>query len=153
MIHDALKNFNQYTSLHSRFKKVTDFLFAGIADIDVGSHDLGEGVIAMVSEYDTKNVSEGVIEAHRKYIDIQIMLSGREKVGICNVDECKKEPYDLEKDLQKMKGDVEFITLKPCYFAVFFPSDGHMPQIKAGQKSEHVKKIVIKVGITGNHDH
>ncbi|MFH1092705.1 MAG: YhcH/YjgK/YiaL family protein [Candidatus Omnitrophota bacterium] len=153
MIHDSLKNFNDYINVHPWFKQVSSYLEGGIADIAVGRYAVGDGVIALVSEYNSKDIGVGYIEGHRTYIDIQIMLNGTEKIGVCNIDDCKKEPYDLEKDLQKMTGAVDFFTLKPGYFAVFFPQDGHMPQIKAGQKSEHVKKMVIKVEITGKQDH
>lgn len=147
MIFDALDKIDNYLNVNNRFKKAADYLKSEINDLVLGRYEVADGIIAMVSEYKTKEIAEGFIEAHRKYIDIQIMLKGEEKIGVCNIDTCIKEPYDMQNDLQKLRGNVKFMTLKPGYFTVFFPNDGHMPQIKTGINSEYVKKLVIKVQI------
>jgi YhcH/YjgK/YiaL family protein len=100
-----------------------------------------------VSEYSTKGRRQGFIECHQKYIDIQLLTRGSEKVGICHKSECTIEPYDENKDYQKLKGVVDWLILKPGYFMIFFPQDGHMPQIKTSRQPEIVRKIVFKVPV------
>ena len=47
--------------------------------LEVGSHKLGYGNCINVFEYETKD-AKGVFEWHKKYIDIHVVLSGKEKV-------------------------------------------------------------------------
>ncbi|MBF0398913.1 MAG: YhcH/YjgK/YiaL family protein, partial [Desulfobacterales bacterium] len=119
-----------------------------LSKIDIGKHDVNDkGVFAIVSEYKTKEISETFIECHRKYIDIQIILNGNEKIGICNKQDCTSAPYNEEQDYQKLEGELSFISLKAGLFAIFFPDDGHMPQVKHKNIPENVKKVVFKVPV------
>lgn len=148
MIFDTLKNHGIYNSVNPEFKKAFTFLSGkNLLTLPIGKYKIGrKGTFALVQEYSTKEESEGFIECHRKYIDIQYLAKGVEKIGICAISACKPLiPYDPEKDFQKLKGKVDFITLEPNVFTVFFPEDGHMPAIKHGNKSEKVRKIVVKV--------
>jgi YhcH/YjgK/YiaL family protein len=149
MIYDSIVNFGDYLSLHPHFKSVHAFMKENNpASMAQGKYEVNnQGVFVLISEYNTKEISEGFIECHRKYIDIQILLEGRERIGICNILECKEYPYDPDKDLQKLAGEVSFIKMAPKHFAIFFPRDGHMPQIKYGDLTEKVKKVVFKVPI------
>lgn len=149
MIYDRLENFSRHVSRHAQFQAVLKFLDSeAISSLSVGRYEVDkEGAYAMVSEYDTKPVSEGFIECHRKYIDIQVMIKGTERIGVCVKSSCRELPYDAEKEFQKLEGEVSFITLKAGDFAVFFPQDGHMPQIQIGSGPEKVKKIVFKVPV------
>jgi YhcH/YjgK/YiaL family protein len=119
-----------------------------MAELPSGKYEIGKnGMFALISEYETKGISQCFIECHRKYIDIQMLLSGREKIGVCNKKDCKEEEYIEERDFQKLYGEVSFITLMPGMFAIFFPHDGHMPQAQCADKPESVKKIVVKVPV------
>jgi len=149
MVYDSLGNFGDSLCLHPHFKSIHTFIKEkNPAKMAEGKYEVNNhGVFALISEYNTKELSECFIECHRKYIDIQILLEGRERIGICNILECKEYPYDPDKDLQKLAGEVSFIKMAPNRFAIFFPSDGHMPQIKYGDLPERVKKVVFKVPI------
>ena len=150
MIYDTLKNGGMYHSVHPEFKKAFTFLCGkNLLTLPTGKYKIGrKGTFALVQEYPTKEESEGFIECHRKYIDIQHLAKGAEKVGICAKSACKPLiPYDPEKDFQKLQGKVDFITLEPNVFAVFFPDDGHMPALRHGKKKENVRKIVVKVPV------
>lgn len=150
MIYDTLKNSGIYHSVNSEFKKAFAFLSGkNVLSLPIGKYKIGrKGTFALVQEYATREESEGFIECHRKYVDIQYLAKGVEKVGICATTACKPMiPYDPEKDFQKLKGKVDFITLEPKVFAVFFPEDGHMPALKHGKKNEKVRKIVVKVPV------
>lgn len=147
MIFDALSYLRNYLPCHPMFPKVLDFINShNLSDIEIGKVDVGEGVYAMISEYQTDDIKNKFIECHRKYIDIQIVIDGAEQIGICDRDECKIiEEYDKEKDLEKLEGRTDLITLRKGYFVIFFPQDGHAPGLKVGNSENRVKKAVFKV--------
>lgn len=149
MVFDTLSNFSQYILLHPYFIEVDQFLkLHDINSLQVGSFRIGEhGIKYSINEYLTKDYSDGFIEFHKKYIDIQIVLKGREKAGICHKDECTEIEFDSENDFGKLMGEVTLIELKPNNFAIFFPQDGHMPQLNKGLLPQTVKKLVIKVPV------
>ena len=149
MVFDSVENISNYLCLHPHFNNVCDFIKENnIPDMDEGRYEVnGQGSFAMVNEYVTKNISESFIECHLKFIDIQILLKGKEKIGVCNKAECKEYDYDPDQDLQKLAGEVSFMEMTPKRFTIFFPPDGHMTQIKYGDFPERVKKVVFKVPV------
>ncbi|MBU0674767.1 MAG: YhcH/YjgK/YiaL family protein [Proteobacteria bacterium] len=148
MIHDHLKNLHTYVGAHRHFGKVLVFLNnQNLADLAVGKSELADGIHVIVNRYKTLQPQDTFIECHRKYIDIHIMLEGSERIGICLADQCTRLTYNDAKDFQTLQGDLEFFTLRQGGFAVFFPQDGHMPQLQAGGTPEMVYKLVIKVPV------
>ena len=147
MILDSLSRLHNYLPCHRLFPKVLDFINShNLSNIEIGKVDIGEGVYVMISEYATDDISNKFIECHKKYIDIQIIIDGVEQVGICDKNECKIiEEYNKEKDLEKLEGRTDLITLKKGYFVIFFPQDGHAPGLKVGNSENRVKKAVFKV--------
>lgn len=147
MILDSLSRLHNYLPCHRLFSKVLDFINShNLSDIKIGKVDIGEGVYVAVSEYPTDDIKNKFIECHRKYIDIQIIIDGVEQIGVCDKNECKIiGEYDKEKDLEKLAGRTDLITLKKGYFAIFFPQDGHMPGLRIGNSENRVKKAVFKV--------
>jgi YhcH/YjgK/YiaL family protein len=150
MILDTISNFSCYTPLHPEFAAIRRFLQTiSSTSPATGKHSIRDTAsIAGVDEYITKPQDACVIECHRRFIDIQIVLHGRESVGYYPITSCKElSEYDAEKDVQKLRGPLDFITLESGVFAVFFPQDGHMPQVQAGEIPEMVKKMVIKIPV------
>ena len=113
MIYDALSYLPDYLSCHRLFSKVSDFINShNLSNIEAGKVDIGEGVYAVISEYATEDIKNKFIECHEKYIDIQIIIDGVEQIGVCNKDECGiVEEYNQEKDLEKLEGKADLITL------------------------------------------
>ncbi|MDP3480425.1 MAG: YhcH/YjgK/YiaL family protein [Desulfoprunum sp.] len=149
MIFDSLTNFSVYQLLHPMFKDVQAFISTtNLHDLPIGKHPINElGAYASVNEYLTKSIEESFIECHRKYIDLQILVWGEEKVGVAPKHSCVEQFYDATKDLQKLIGMVDYITLVPGLFAIFFPDDAHKPSVKSGVEAVSVKKIVFKIPV------
>ncbi len=116
--------------------------------IELKRYDIdGDNLFATVSEYFTKDPDTAEFEAHRKYIDIQYVIRGKEIINIAPIATVEKvlSPYNEEKD-------IEFVTVEniinytatPERFFIFFPDDAHRPGIK-DQVNAKVRKIVIKV--------
>ena len=53
-----------------------------------------------MQSYDTRPTEECKLESHRKYIDIQVMISGEESMDIADISRLTlKEEYNEEKDV------------------------------------------------------
>lgn len=149
MIFDSLDNLHLYTGVHPGFAAVQAFLArTDLAALAAGRHPVDDrGAYASVNEYQTKPLADCFIECHRQFIDIQLIAWGEEKVGVAHKKHCIEQPYDVGNDLQKLSGAVDFITLRPGLFAVFFPHDAHEPCVSSDAGSVAVKKIVFKVPV------
>ena len=149
MIKDSLKNANTYFNLSENLKKGLEWLINNnMAEISCGKHVIdGDAVYASVQEYETKLNAK--YEAHRKYIDIQYMISGKELVGVLDIAKCKTcDAYDENSDLEFFETSVkdEFQNLREGEFLILYPHDAHKPSIADGEKTI-VKKVVVKVAI------
>jgi YhcH/YjgK/YiaL family protein len=147
MIIDKLENAHLYKNLGERISKSFDYLKqTNLKNLAPGKYEIdGENIFALVSEYKTKPESEGKLEAHKKYIDVQYVISGEELMGYSPLGNQQiLEPYKEENDIEFFEGDKSFTKVSAGMFAIFFPEDVHMPGIAPG-KSSSVKKLVIKV--------
>jgi YhcH/YjgK/YiaL family protein len=107
----------------------------------------GENLFYIVDEYETKPVQEGRLEIHRKYLDIQYIISGEECIGLAPLEELSEEsPYDGKRDLAfyEYEPTMSRLVLKQGMFVIFWPSEPHMPGRSIGEPKS-VKKIVVKI--------
>lgn len=106
----------------------------------------GENVFAIIAENPKKDFEETRWESHRRYQDIQMVITGAEKMGIAEISTlAPTQDYDAETDLIFYTGEGGNIyTAKPNTFFIFFPQDGHRPDIKV-EGIDTDKKIVVKV--------
>lgn len=147
MIYDNLRNCSLYFSFSEKLEKALSYLSStNFTNVEAGRYDIdGENVYALVSEYNTKPLSAAKWESHRKYIDVQFMVIGKEKMGYT---EAKKvitlEEYNSDKDYTIHKGEGNFLNAEEGHFAIFFPTDIHMPGV-AINIPKPVKKVVVKV--------
>ena len=149
MIFDSIENAEIYYGLGEKFKtafefiKSTDFNSINEESIEID----GDNIFAMPQRYKTKNPENAAWESHRKYIDIQYMISGAENMGFvksCYLDIL--ENYDEEKDVEYLNGLGDFVQVGEGEFVIFFPDDAHMPCLKI-KENEKVYKVVIKIKI------
>lgn len=150
MITDTLSNAKLYCSTNPYLKRSFDYLKTLNADTPTGSYEIAPGLMAHVSEYETTPTFKYGWETHKKYIDIQFCLSGREHIKWIPLSD-KLTPtidYDEAKDRTFYNCDEEQarIVVEQDIFALFFPEDAHAPQIMINQV-EKVKKVVIKVPV------
>lgn len=119
-----------------------------VCNAEPGKYDVeGENIFYMLDEYETKPAEEGRLEIHRKYLDIQYIVSGAECIGFAPLEGLTEEaPYDVEKDLAFYTSSptMSKLILKQGMFAIFWPNEPHMPGLNIG-KAEMVKKIVVKI--------
>lgn len=137
-------------------KDVLELMTGFLKKINIDSEDKkyilkGEELYAAVSSYETKAMENAVLEAHRKYIDVQTLVSGKEVIGYFPLKNMSvKTEYDTNKDAAFFNIPAEkpwMNNLVPGVFQVFFPQDAHMPCLCVSGKSEKVKKIVFKIHV------
>ncbi len=148
MIIDQIGNAARYAAMHPGFAAAFDFLRSQ----DLGSLPLrrvelqGDALFALVQEYPNKPESEGFWEAHRRYIDLQYIVSGRERIGWAPLSRMSLKSHDEARDLSLLEGSGELMSLQGGDFMLLWPEDAHMPGLQvAGQ--ETVRKVVFKIAV------
>ena len=148
MIYDKLDNLETYKGLSDDIYEGLKFLKQATPDLATGVHEINPRVKAIVSEYETKAVNENGYEAHRENIDIQYLLSGTEKIACLPLEYLKEtKPYNEAVDAafyEERDVKPQELLLGNGYFAIFYPQDGHMPQLSVVEPM-NVKKVVIKI--------
>lgn len=152
MITSTLVHLPDFQILGPNFKKAIDYAVAmDFSALEPGKYSIdGEAVFAIVNEYSTKPVSECDPESHREYADIQVMVTGVERFGHTPLTgQPETTPYDEEKDVALYTltpEDLNYVTLHPGEFIIFFPYDIHQPEVFMHQPGL-VRKVVIKVAL------
>lgn len=132
---------------YSNIKEYLNFCM-NAKDKEAGRYDITPSVFAFVQKYVTKCECEIPVEGHRKYIDLQYIVSGTEKMGRCEyVDSKAINQYDEKGDGQLFESDkVEYMTYDEEDFALFFPQDLHKPRCTNVSDSP-VVKVVVKIPV------
>lgn len=149
MVYDKIDNIETYKELSKDIYEGLKFLKEATSDLANGVHEINPRVKAIVSEYEKKAVNENGYEAHKRFIDIQYLLKGREKNYCLPIDKLKEvKPYKEEIDAVFYEPEItsQEMMLGDGYFAIYYPQDGHMPCLSV-RESETVKKIVVKVQV------
>ena len=147
MIYDTLDNIKNYESLGNIYDVLKFLAAEDFSSKEVGRYDIdGDNIYYMVQSYNT-NPDKDIAEAHKKYIDIQLILEGEELIGVAPIS-CDKEEVEAkpEKDAWLYRCETDFITMKPGYYMVLYPNDIHLPG-KAVRDAQPCRKIVVKIKI------
>lgn len=128
-----------------------DKAFAYLKNTDLktlsnGRHVIdGDNVYAIVTEAPTKDYDKTAFESHRKYIDLQYVITGEENMAKTPVASVTvNKPYDETADIAYYTGEGKVYTVPAGTFMLFFPGEAHRPNITPGG-NKVVKKIVIKI--------
>ena len=117
--------------------------------LPLGRYDLENGVFANVQEYFTKE--ESVYEAHKKYIDLQYIVSGEEIIYVSDISEVQEcvESYDETKDIAfyQTAQSCRKVKLEKDTFVILFPNDAHKPCISVCGNPSEVRKVVVKTPV------
>ena len=150
MIFDSLANHSLYARPGPRVAQGFTWLENFSPTSSDGRYNIaGDELYALVQSYDTVFPAEKKFEAHRKFLDIQYAVRGRETIHFAPISALHPTTaYNVKKDCLHYV-DPSFSTprhFEPGSFAIFFPQDGHKPGCFNGAFA-HVKKVVIKVRV------
>jgi len=147
MILDRLENAARYAGFKPGISEGFGFLDQpGVAELEPGKYEIsGDLVFAIVEKNEGRNVDDGKLEAHRRYLDIQFIISGDESMGWSPLSDLTgSEGYDAARDLEFFTDDPKsVVNVPPGCFSIFLPTDAHLPGIGNGP----IHKIVVKVAM------
>lgn len=129
------------------FLRTTDFsqLSPGVVEID------GKTIFAQVIDLTTREPHENRPEVHRRYLDIQFLAWGEEKIGIAidtGNNEVSEELLEQRDIIFYHHSENEsFIEMVPGSYAIFFPQDVHRPACNKNGATP-IRKIVVKVAVS-----
>ena len=147
----------QFAKQYHLNKASWDKAFAYLKNTDLkalanGRHVIdGNNVYAIVTEAPSKDYDKTAFESHRKYIDMQYVITGEEKMAKAPLASVTvNKPYDEAADIAYYTGERKIYTVPAGTFMLFFPTEAHRPNITPGG-NKVVKKIVIKVNVANEN--
>lgn len=150
MVVDRIGNSGIYTGLGARIATGLRYLetLGEVVFSDQRVEIEGESIYARFQRYTSTPRDGRFYEAHRRYIDIQYIASGSERILVTDLAGLEEQtPYDRERDVafyhQTAGTD---LLLRAGDFAIFYPHDAHLPMIPAADPAE-VRKVVVKVAV------
>lgn len=148
MIYDTIAHIAAYRGISANMDRAIDAILAtDFAALPAERFEIdGDNVYFFIQEPDLRSPAQAQFEAHRRYADIQIAISGGEDIGYMPTEQVASwKAYDTEKDI--VFSDVEekgvSLPLNAGSFMILFPQDAHMPCLK--NANDGVRKAVFKV--------
>lgn len=149
MLYDSLKHIEFYKGIHPGVYRALEILRdTDFSQLEDKRYEVdGDNLFFFLQSYETKPDND-TSEAHRKYIDIQFLVSGREKMGVAPLEDMSEEVEARpDGDIWFYRGPMDYITLTAGdRFAVLWPGDAHAPSIAVDSPAP-CRKCVVKVKV------
>jgi YhcH/YjgK/YiaL family protein len=148
MILDRLELAEVYFPLNSGFAKAFEFLRRkDLAELPVAKGPVnGDQILDVIKCPCGRKAAEAPLEVHRKYVDIQLVLAGTDRMGWKTLSTCRnlRDAYNPVRDVAfYIDAPDVWMDVLPGMMAIFFPDDTHAPMVSDGP----IHKIVLKVPI------
>ena len=146
MVLSTLQDSMRVEDMHPLFKKAFDYVKThNLLSAQCGRVEIdGDKLFINNSNPVCVKAEEQVLEVHRQYIDIHILLEGVETIGWKPLADCHNEvkAFDEATDCA-LFGDVPstYVTMKPGQMLIVWPEDAHAPIIGEGS----IRKLIVKV--------
>ncbi|MGE5361970.1 MAG: YhcH/YjgK/YiaL family protein [Bacteroidales bacterium] len=145
MIADRLVNLHRYDTDAHLARAFAFLQRADLATLHDGRHDIGgDAIYAVVQRYTSKVPGQGRWEAHQRYVDVQLVVAGTERIGYGQIARFARGIYDPAKDVEFLTGEGDFLQLAAGDFVVLWPGEVHMPGMATGAPAA-VTKVVVKI--------
>ena len=138
------KDIKKYASVLPGIEEAFDAVNA-LTDYEAKTYPLSNDNRFFVAVGPTK--APDVAEAHRKYMDIQYIVKGKEVMGWADLAACTPAgEFNEDKDVGMYNGNFEYITINEGICYVAFPEDAHMPGRHLDVPNDFVK-VVVKLKV------
>lgn len=134
-----------YRGIHPRLDEVLDRLNnTFLSSVGAVTQQIeGEKLYVTRFGYETLPAEETFFEAHRRYLDVHVMVEGEERVEIASPD--RLSLFEHKDDFYAYRGEAEAsFVLKPGMFLVVFPDDAHRIKMQV-DAPKAVSKVVFKL--------
>ena len=147
MILDTLVQSGRYAGLHPSFPRAFDFLATtSLGSLAPGRHEIDDDrLFVLIDRQDGRGRDGARLEAHRRYIDIQLTLEGLEEIGWLPLAACEaRGDFDETKDIVFFDAAPRvWLPVPPGSFAIFFPEDAHAPLAGRGRLLKAIVKAAV----------
>lgn len=148
MILAPIADLERYLLVHARFARAVEFIrHTGLAALAPGRHGAaGDEIYVSIDHKDGRGREGARLEAHRKYIDIQVTLSGEEEIGWTPLARCERPDgeFSAERDIGFFQDRPQlWVQVPPGLCAVFFPEDAHAPLGGRGPLRKAIVKVLV----------
>ena len=149
MIFSSLSQSHRYAALHPLFPRAFDYIRnTDLYALAPGRYNIvGEDLIAIVEQVPGRTREMAKLEAHRRYVDIQLVLEGVDEMGWKPLSECHQplDNHSSERDIQFFHdAPAAWIATPADHFCIFFPEDAHAPLVSSGR----IRKVIFKIAVS-----
>ena len=148
MILDKLSNIERYYAISPQIKQAMEWLAANdITKMEPGLYHVdGERLMVKVQQYTTVPAEERALEMHRRYIDLQCEIRGREMFGMCREEELTAPgEYMPDRDICFPEGKCHYYPLREGDFFLAFPGEVHQTKCLYEGEAAKVNKAIFKL--------
>lgn len=147
MILANIQKLERYNGIHSNLDIAIQYVLRNnLNDLVLGKTQiLNDDVFVNIFEYQADNQVGDFFEGHKQYLDIHIVLKGKEKIAGLDIDKATlRSEFDIENDFGIYDGVAEYeVLLENDLCLIVFPEDLHEPKVRVND--EIVRKAVVKV--------
>ena len=143
MIICSWKDICRYASVIPWLEEAVEFV-GNLKTREPGTYPLRHGKV-MLQKGTTRPMEDVKAEAHRKYLDIQLVLEGTEWCGWAKTEELSLVgEFDETKDCGFYEGEMKVFEIPAGVCYVLYPEDAHAPCRHIADPSDYTK-LVIKL--------
>lgn len=145
------QDFNQLAQISAQMQVVNDFITSWKqAPFDFKEKQLSEQVLVRLLNYETARFEERSWEAHKREIDLHVLLEGQEKIYLAGDESLVAGDYHQEDDYYLLEGNsqrFELLTATPASagndLMLLWLDEAHKTGVSDTAGS--VKKFVFKI--------
>ena len=149
MIFGNIENLEDYSFLEDKIGTCFTYLKThNLIEYAKGSYVIIDGTLKVnIVEYTTSTPETRIWEAHKDYLDLHLMLRGKERIDTHHIQNMTIGEYVAAKDYLPIEGNGNnSLIFSPGDFLICYPSDGHRTGISV-DAPEMIKKAVFKIKI------
>lgn len=138
----------RYLSLHPLFPRAFDYMRnTDLHALAPGVHQIIDQQLFVIAEAAYgRTRAEAKLEAHRRYIDIQLVLAGVDEMGWKPLADCQHplDEHHAERDIRFFDDTPDSWIATPAdHFCIFFPEDAHAPLVSDAP----IRKVIFKIAV------
>ena len=147
MIFGNIKNLHEYDYLPVDIKKCFEYAASNnLLDFEKGSYKIdGNNLFVNIVEYETIDVENRFWEAHKNYLDLHLMLDGKEQIDVNFIGNMEEKEFVEKDDFLPLEGDKNgHVILEKDDFLICYPNDAHRTAVKVNNPKK-IKKAIFKI--------